>query len=142
MVKENELILNLKKGKTEAIPSLTFNNYFMTSYNKATLAEQVVVPAGYKNSFTIYKSLIIPVLIYCSVSSIFDKKSRADCRKSVDSCTTRIINRRADQVHAVTLQSIASIKKKHVCMFVHKCIDGKLYELSTIFQFAEPRKTH
>ena len=47
---------------------------------------------------------------------------------SIDSCATRIVNRHADQVHAVSLPSIASIKKKHPCLFVHKCIDGKLCE--------------
>ena len=34
----------------------------------------------------------------------------------------------ADQAHAVTLPSTALIKKKHACMVVHKCIDGKLWE--------------
>ena len=164
--KENELILNLKKGKTEAMifgtakrlvmlnrglkfkyqhhtvnvttsyrylevdidPSLTFNEYFIKSYKKATgglhLLNKLRFQLDTKAAVTIYKSLIIPILTYCSVSSIFDNRSRGDRLKSIDSRATRIVNKHVDQAHAVTLPSIASIKKKLVCMFVRKCIDG------------------
>ena len=71
--------------------------------------------------------MIIPVLTYCSVLSIFANKSRAEHLKSIDVRATRIVNRHAHQAHAVTLPSIALIKKKHY-MLVCKCIDGKLCE--------------
>ena len=77
---------------------------------------------------TIYKSSIIPVLTHFSILSISNGKSRADGFKSIDSCATRIVSRHADQAHTITWPSIASIKKKHTCLFVHKCIDGKLCE--------------
>ena len=94
-----------------------------------TLAEQVVVPEA---AVSIYKSLIIPVLTSFSVLSIFDNKSGANRLKSIDSRATTVVNIHVDQAHAVSLPSIASIKKKYACLFVHKCIDGKLCE-----QFAE-----
>ena len=81
-----------------------------------------------KAAVAIYKLLIIPVLTYCSVLSSFGNKSRADRINSVDSRATRIVNRHADQAHAVTLPSIASIKKKHARTFARKCIDAKLCE--------------
>ena len=74
---------------------------------------------------TIYKSSIIPVLTHFSILSITNDKSRADCFKSIDSRATRIVSRNADQAHTITWPSIASIKKKHTCTFVRKCIDGK-----------------
>ena len=111
---------------------LTFNDYFMISYKKATgrlhLLNKLRFQLNTKAAVTIYKSLIIPVLTYCSILSIFEDKSRADHLKSIDSRATRIVNKHADQAHTVTLQSIALIKKKHACMFVRKCIDGKLCE--------------
>ena len=167
--KENELILNLKKGKSEAMilgtakrlamlnkalkvkyqhytvnvttsyrylrvdidPSLTFNDYFMTSYKKVTgrlhLLNKLRFQLDMKAAVTIYKSLIIPVLTYCSVLSPSDNKSRAEQFKSIDSHATRIVNKHADRAHTVTLPSIASIKKKHACMYVRKCIGRKLF---------------
>ena len=113
-------------------PSLTFSDYFMTSYKKATgrlqLLNKLRLRLDTKAAVTIYKASIIPVLTYCSVLYIFDKESRGDRFKSIDSRATRIVNKHADQAHAVTLPSIASIKKKHACMFVCKCINGKLCE--------------
>ena len=113
-------------------PSLIFNDYFMTSCKKATggphLLNKLRFQLDTKATVTIYKSLMIPVLTYCSVLSIVDNKSKADCLRSIDSRATRIVNRHPDQAHAVTLSSIVSIKKKHACLFLHKCIDGKLCE--------------
>ena len=113
-------------------PSVTFNDYFVTSYKKATgslhLLNKLRFQLDTKAAVTIYKSLIIPVLTYCSVLSMFDNKSSTDRLKSINSRDTRIAKKHADQAHAVTLPSIASIKKKHACMFVRKCIDGKLCE--------------
>ena len=136
--KGNELILNLQKGKTEAMvfgtatrlailnrgmkvkyqhhtvnvttsyrylgvdinPSLTFNDYFMTSCKKTTglllMLNKLWFQLDAKAAVTIYKSLIIPVLTYCSVLSIFDNKSRVNRLKSIDSPATRIVNRHAD----------------------------------------------
>ena len=113
-------------------PSLTFKNYFMTLYKKAIgrlhLLNKMWFQLDTKAAVTIYKSLIIPALTYCSALSIFDNKSAADHLKSIDSRVTRIINGHADQGHTVTLPSTASIKKKHSCIFVCKRIDGKLCE--------------
>ena len=110
---------------------ITFNDYFMTSHKKATGCLQLLNKLWFqldtKAAVTSYKSLIIPVLTYCSVLSIFANKSRAERLKSIDVRATRIVNRHAHQAHAVTLPSIALIKKKHY-MFVCKCIDGKLCE--------------
>ena len=75
-----------------------------------------------KAAVAIYKLLIIPVLTYCSVLSSFGNKSRADRINSVDSRATRIVNRHADQAHAVTLPSIASIKKKHARTFARNVL--------------------
>ena len=98
-------------------PSLTFNDYFLTLYKKAAahllLLNKLQIQLDTKAAVTNYKSLIIPVLTYCSVLSIFDNKSRADLLKSIDSRATRIVNKHADQAHAVTLPSIVLIKKKH-----------------------------
>ena len=149
--KENDLILSLKKGKTEAMifgtnkrlamlniclnvkyqhhtvnvttsyryfgadidRSLTFNDNFMTPCKKATgrlhLLNKLQFQLDTKAAVTVYKSLIIPVLTYCRVLSMFDNKSRADHLKSIDSRATRIVNRYADDVHAVTLPSVVSI---------------------------------
>ena len=112
--------------------SLTFNNYFMTSYKKATgrlhLLNKLRFQLDTKAAVTIYRSSIIPVLTYCSVLSIFDNKLRADRLKSIDSRVTRIVNRHVDQAHTVSLPSITLIKKKHACLFVCKYIDGKFSE--------------
>ena len=93
--------------------SLTFNDFFMASYKKATgrlhLLNKLQFQLDTKAAVTVYKSLIIPVLTYCRVLSMFDNKSRADHLKSIDSRATRIVNRYADDVHAVTLPSIVSI---------------------------------
>ena len=93
--------------------SLTFNDFFMTSYKKATgrlhLLNKLQFQLDTKAAVTVYKSLIIPVLTYCRVLSMFDNKPRADHLKSIDSRATRIVNRYADDVHAVTLPSIVSI---------------------------------
>ena len=72
--------------------------------------------------------MIIPVLIYCNVLSIFDNRLTADHLKSIDSCATRIVNKHADKAHTVTLPFISSIKKKHACVLVCKCVDGKFCE--------------
>ena len=92
-------------------PSLTFSDYFMTLYKKAIgclhLLNKLRFKLDTKEVVTIYKSLIIPVLTYCSVLSIFNNKSRADRLRSIDSRAIRI---------------------KHACMFVRKCVDGKLCE--------------
>ena len=100
--------------------SLTFSNYFMTSYKKATgclhLLKKLRFQLDTKAAVTIYKSLIIPVLTYCNILSIFDSRA------------TRIVDRHADQAHTVTLPFIALIKKKNACMFVRKFIDRKLCE--------------
>ena len=65
-------------------PSLKFNNYFMTSHKKTTgrlyLLNKLWFQLDTKAAVTIYKSLIIPVLTYCSVFSIFDDKSRASLK--------------------------------------------------------------
>ena len=65
-------------------PSLTFNNYFITSDKKTTgrlyLLNKLWFQLDTKAAVTIYKSLIIPVLTYCSVFSIFDDKSRASLK--------------------------------------------------------------
>ena len=65
-------------------PSLKFNNYFMTSHKKTIgrlyLLNKLWFQLDTKAAVTIYKSLIIPVLIYCSVFSIFDDKSRASLK--------------------------------------------------------------
>ena len=102
-------------------PSLTFNEYFMKLYKNATgrlhFLNKLRFQMDTKAAVTIYKSLIIPVLTYCSVLSIFDNKSRGDRLKSIDSRATRTVNKHPDQAHAVTLLSIASIKKKHACMY-------------------------
>ena len=112
--------------------SLTFNNYFMTSYKKATgrlhLLNKLRFQLDTKAAVTIYRSSIIPVLTYCSVLSIFDNKLRADRLKSIDSRVTRIVNRHVDQAHTVSLPSITLIKKKHACLFKCKYIDGKFSE--------------
>ena len=112
--------------------SLTFNNYFMTSYKKATgrlhLLNKLRFQLDTKAAVTIYRSSIIPVLTYCSVLSIFDNKLRADRLRSIDSRVTRIVNRHVDQAHTVSLPSITLIKKKHACLFVCKYIDGKFSE--------------
>ena len=92
-------------------PSLTFSDYFMTLYKKAIgclhLLNKLRFKLDKKEVTTVYKSLIIPVLTYCSVLSIFNNKSRADRLRSIDSRAIRI---------------------KHACMFVRKCVDGKLCE--------------
>ena len=114
--RENEFILNLRQGKTEAMifgttkrltmlsaglkvkhqhhtvnittsyrylavdidPSLTFDDYFMTSFKKATgrlhLLNKLRFQLDTKAAVTIYKSLIIPVLTNCSVLYIFDNR--------------------------------------------------------------------
>ena len=104
--KENKIILNLRKGKTEAmifgttkrlamvnrgfkvkyqhhtvnVTTKTFNDYFMTSYKKATGCLHVLIYLRHqldtKAAVTIYKSLITPVLTYCSVLSILDIRSK------------------------------------------------------------------
>ena len=106
-------------------------------YGEAT--EKLRFQLDTKTAVTIYKSLIIPVFIYCNVLSIFDNKSRVDHLKSIDSRATRIVNKHADKAHAVKLSFISSIKKKHACALVCKCVDGKF---CGIFQSAEPRKKH
>ena len=112
--------------------SLTFNNYFMILYKKATgclhLLNKLRFQLDMKAAVTIYRSSIIPVLTYCSLLSIFDKNLRADRLKSIDSRVTRIVNRHVDQAHTVSLPSITLIKKKHACLFVCKYIDGKFRE--------------
>ena len=104
----------------------------MTSYKKTTgrlhWLNRLLFHLVMKTAATIYKSLIILVFTYCSVLSIFDNKSRADHLKSIDSGATRIVNRHVAQVHSFSLPSIASIEKKHACLFVRECIDWKLCE--------------
>ena len=104
----------------------------MTSYKRATdcvhLLNKLWFQLDTKAAVSIYKSLIIPVFISFSVLSIFDNKSRANRLKSIDSRATRVVNIHVDQAHAVSLPSIASIKKRYACLFVHKCIDGELCE--------------
>ena len=72
--------------------------------------------------------MTIPVLTYCSILSSFHNKSRADYLKSIDSRATRMVCRHIVQGLSVSLPSIASIKRKRACLFLHKCIDGKLCE--------------
>ena len=104
----------------------------MTSYKKTTgrlhWLNRLLFHLVMKTAATIYKPLIILVFTYCSVLSIFDNKSRADHLKSIDSGATRIVNRHVAQVHSFSLPSIASIEKKHACLFVRECIDWKLCE--------------
>ena len=104
----------------------------MTSYKKTTgrlhWLNRLLFHLVMKTAATIYKPLIILVFTYCSVLSIFDNKSRADDLKSIDSGATRIVNRHVAQVHSFSLPSIASIEKKHACLFVRECIDWKLCE--------------
>ena len=104
----------------------------MTSYKKTTgrlhWLNRLLFQLVTKTAATIYKPLIILVFTYCSVLSIFDNKSRADHLKSIDSGATRIVNRHVAQVHSFSLPSIASIEKKHACLFVRECIDWKLCE--------------
>ena len=104
----------------------------MASYKKAAgrlhLLNKSRFQLDTKIAVTIYKSLIIPVLTYCTILSIFDNKSRAARLSSIDSRATRIANIQADQAHAVTLTPTASMKMKHACMFARKCIDRKLFE--------------
>ena len=104
----------------------------MTSYKKTTgrlhWLNRLLFHLVMKTAATIYKPLIILVFTYCSVLSIFDSKSRADHLKSIDSGATRIVNRHVAQVHSFSLPSIASIEKKHACLFVRECIDWKLCE--------------
>ena len=104
----------------------------MASYKKAAgrlhLLNKSRFQLDTKIAVTIYKSLIIPVLAYYTILSIFDNKSRAARLSSIDSRATRIANIQADQAHAVTLTPTASMKMKHACMFARKCIDGKLFE--------------
>ena len=68
--------------------SLTLNEYFMKSYKKATgclhLLNKLQFQFDTKVTVAIYKSLIIPVLPYCSILSIFNNKSRGDHLKSID----------------------------------------------------------
>ena len=163
---ENELILNLKKGKTEAMvfgtakrlsmvnrdlvvqyphhtvsvttsyrylgvdldPALTFNDYFASSYKKATgrlhLLNKLRYQLNTKSAVAIYKSLILPVLTYCSLLFIYDNKSKSEKLASIDSRAIEIVNRNTDEPCAVVLPSITSIKKKRACMFVRKCLDN------------------
>ena len=104
----------------------------MTSYKKTTgrlhWLNRLLFHLVMKTAATIYKPLIILVFTYCSVLSIFDNKSRADHLKSIDSGATRIVNRHVAQVHSFSLPSIASIEKKHACLFVRESIDWKLCE--------------
>ena len=104
----------------------------MTSYKKTTgrlhWLNRLLFHLVMKTAATIYKPLIILVFTYCSVLSIFDNKSRADHLKSIDAGATRIVNRHVAQVHSFSLPSIASIEKKHACLFVRECIDWKLCE--------------
>ena len=104
----------------------------MTSYKKATGRLHLLIKLWFqldsKTAVAIYKSSIIPGLTYYSILSVFNNKSRAEFLKSIDSRAIRIANKHANQSHAVTLPSIASIKKKRASMFVYKCTDRQLCE--------------
>ena len=86
--------------------------------------------------------MIILVLTYCSVLSLFDNKSRVDRLKSIDSRATGIVKKHADQARAVISPSTGLIKKTclHVCVYMY-CWKMVL-ELCGIFQFVEPRKMY
>ena len=169
-LEENELILNLNKGKTEVMlcgtgkrlstierplnvmykqscinitttykylgvnidPSLTLNDYFNNCYKKATgrlhLLNRLRSQLDIKAATAIYQSLIVPVMTYCSLLTIFATNTQINRLRSFDNRARKIICRDADVPNSITLPSIESIKKRHACMFVRKCISNDTCE--------------
>ena len=161
--RENELILNLKKGKTEAMifgtakrlatinrnmivkyqntiinvatyykylgvemdPTLTFQGHFCKAYKKATgrlhLLRKLRPQLDAKAATTIYRSIIVPTLTYCSNLFISTSKTQSDKLVSIHERAVKCINN-----SDLSIPTIQSIKNRHACKFVKKSLDGNL----------------
>ena len=159
---ENEVIVNLKKGKTETMIFRTakhlaiLNSGLKVKYQHYT----VNVTTSYRYlRVNIYPSLISttnlwhhikkPLVVYTCwigcVSSrirkwllpfltiIFDSKSKADRLSSIDSGATRILNIHAKQAQTVILPHIASNKKNlPACLHVNVLMKNCVITLQNI----------
>ena len=105
--------------------SLTFNDFFMTSYKKATgrlhLLNKLQFQLDAKAAVTIYRSLIIPVLTYCSVLSLITSREQTISSLQIHVSPELLIDMliKPIQFH---------YHLPHACLFVRKCTDGKLCE--------------
>ena len=160
--KENEVIVNLKKGKTETMTFRTAKHFaILNSGLKVKYQHYTVnVTTSYRYlRVNIYPSLISttnlwhhikkPLVVYTCwigcVSSrirkwllpfltiIFDSKSKADRLSSTDSGATRILNIHAKQAQTVILSYIASNKKNlPACLHVNVLMKNCVITLQNI----------
>ena len=75
---------------------------------------------------TLYKAVVLPIVTYCASINICSTDTQKRKLESIKNRGERIINRNCKYV--ANLTSIHEIQKKHFCMLVFKCLNGKMNE--------------
>ena len=149
---ENELIMNLKKGKSEVMlfgtpqklsklkketlninyrssainVTLNLNTHFDKVYKKASGKLKLLAKLRYqldtKSAVAIYDSMIVPTITYCSSLQANLTSTRKKCLQSFVNRASKIITHNSNI--SAKLPSLESITNRHFCYFVRKCLDN------------------
>lgn len=172
---ENELLINLKKGKTECLlfgtaqklknqkdsfkvfykevevvetnfyqylgveltSSLSLASYFQQCYKKAAgrlrllhRVRPLLTPLAARS---VYVSMVIPTLTYCSILNLNLTKTQSDNLKSLERRADNIVNR-ANEIK-LPIPSIINFTNKRACTLVQSCLENKLsVDMNTKFK--------
>ena len=106
-------------------PSLNLCDHFTKSYKKASgrlfLLNKLRPLLNNTAAAAIYNTMILPVVTYCSLLSLYHTRTQSSLYKSIDNRANNIINR--EHENQISTISIESFKYRHACKFVRQCLD-------------------
>ena len=170
-LEDNQLVINLKKGKTEVMlfgtekrlsnlnnqqinleyngskvhftscykylgihlrPSLNMNDHVNKAYRKAfgylKLLAKTRPFLSVRASLDIYRSMVIPVLTYCSLVCTCATNAQKNRLESFEKRAARIIFGALNQPMAGKMPSVETIQKTKSCALTFRCLKKDVYQ--------------
>ena len=164
----NDLIINLKKGKTECTlfgtcqrvknqsldvkyrhhsilftdtykylgvqldQTLSLRSHLESTYKKAAgrlyLLKRVRFQLTTDAALSIYKSMLLPLFIYCSILNANPSRTHQERIDNFENRAQRIVYRSGNPNGNQQLISVKELNKKRVCLQVFKCMIGETCE--------------
>ena len=117
-------------------PSLNFIDHFDFVYRKASGRVRYLKKIRHnltnRATLQIFQSLIVPILTYCSLLNYSLQLHRKNLLKYLEFRALNLLSNRSHKV-----PSIENLNKRKSCIFVHKCIQGRMNNFENYFDIIQ-----